>query len=57
MNTYNNYKYIQLKKEFTYGFNKKKKVVDDLSINFYENQITGLLGHNGAGKVNYLKRI
>jgi ABC-type multidrug transport system ATPase subunit len=21
-----------------------------MSINFYENQITGLLGHNGAGK-------
>jgi ATP-binding cassette, subfamily A (ABC1), member 3 len=24
--------------------------VNDISINFYENQITGLLGHNGAGK-------
>ena len=22
-----------------------------MSLNFYENQITGLLGHNGAGKV------
>jgi ATP-binding cassette subfamily A (ABC1) protein 3 len=27
-----------------------KKVVDSLSLNFYENQITGFLGHNGAGK-------
>ncbi len=26
------------------------KVVDSLSLNFYENQITGFLGHNGAGK-------
>jgi ABC-type multidrug transport system ATPase subunit len=25
-------------------------VVDNISIKFYENQITGLLGHNGAGK-------
>ena len=24
-----------------------------MSLNFYENQITGLLGHNGAGKVNF----
>lgn len=31
------------------GF-KEKTVVDNMSINFYENQITGLLGHNGAGK-------
>jgi len=36
-------------KHFKIGF-KNKKVVDDLSVNFYENQITGLLGHNGAGK-------
>lgn len=27
-----------------------KPAVDGLSINFYENQITALLGHNGAGK-------
>ena len=24
--------------------------MNNLSVNFYENQITGLLGHNGAGK-------
>ena len=36
-------------KKFRIGF-QDKTVVDNLSINFYENQITGLLGHNGAGK-------
>ncbi len=34
---------------------KKKVVVKNLSINLYENQITGFLGHNGAGKVKDLK--
>lgn len=29
---------------------KEKTVLNDISINFYENQITSLLGHNGAGK-------
>ena len=38
------------KKEFLIGF-KKKTAVDNLSLDFYQNQITGLLGHNGAGKV------
>lgn len=38
-----------LTKEFGRG-KKKKRVVNDLSINFYENQITSFLGHNGAGK-------
>ena len=28
----------------------KKLAVNDLSINFYEGQITSFLGHNGAGK-------
>ena len=37
-------------KEFRTGF-KTKRVVNNLSVNFYENQITGLLGHNGAGNV------
>jgi ATP-binding cassette, subfamily A (ABC1), member 1 len=31
-------------------FNKIKRAVDDLSINFYEGQVTTILGHNGAGK-------
>ncbi|KAK7490495.1 hypothetical protein BaRGS_00018281 [Batillaria attramentaria] len=30
--------------------NGKKLAVDDLTINFYEGQITSFLGHNGAGK-------
>ena len=29
---------------------KEVKAVCDLSINFYEGQITAFLGHNGAGK-------
>ena len=29
---------------------KKVKAVRDLSLNFYEGQITAFLGHNGAGK-------
>jgi ABC-type multidrug transport system ATPase subunit len=28
----------------------EKKVIDNLSINFYESEIFCLLGHNGAGK-------
>ncbi|KAG8455080.1 hypothetical protein GDO86_001341 [Hymenochirus boettgeri] len=30
--------------------NGKKVAVDELSLNFYEGQITSFLGHNGAGK-------
>nr|QUF59430.1 ATP-binding cassette transporter Abca3-like2 [Brachionus angularis] len=37
-------------KKFRSGLSKNKTVVDNLSLNFYQNQITGLLGHNGAGK-------
>lgn len=36
-----------LKKVYREG---KKLAVDNLSINFYEDQITSFLGHNGAGK-------
>nr|UOU03315.1 ATP-binding cassette subfamily A3-like 2 [Brachionus rubens] len=39
-----------ISKKFRYGISKSKTVVDNVSLNFYENQITGLLGHNGAGK-------
>ena len=44
--------FLNLKK-FNVGFfgQSEKTVVDSMSLNFYENQITGLLGHNGAGKV------
>ncbi|GFT33344.1 phospholipid-transporting ATPase ABCA1 [Nephila pilipes] len=31
-------------------YSNKKLAVDDLSLNFYEGQITSFLGHNGAGK-------
>lgn len=31
-------------------YDNHKVAVDDLSLNFYENQITSFLGHNGAGK-------
>ncbi|XP_070557065.1 uncharacterized protein [Ptychodera flava] len=34
-----------------YGNGKRRRaVVDDLTLNFYEGQITSFLGHNGAGK-------
>ena len=29
---------------------KERTVVNNLSLNFFEGQITALLGHNGAGK-------
>ena len=29
---------------------KEKTVVNNLTLNFFEGQITALLGHNGAGK-------
>ena len=32
-------------------YGQKKKAVENLSLKLYENQITALLGHNGAGKV------
>ena len=43
-------------KKFNVGFfgQEEKTVVDNMSLNFYENQITGLLGHNGAGKVSLI---
>jgi ABC-type multidrug transport system ATPase subunit len=31
-------------------YSGKKRAVDNLSLNFYEGQITSFLGHNGAGK-------
>jgi ABC-type multidrug transport system fused ATPase/permease subunit len=31
-------------------YNNNTKALDYLSVSFYENQITGFLGHNGAGK-------
>lgn len=35
-------------------FKRKKRVVDNINMNIYENQITVFLGHNGAGKTTLL---
>ncbi|BES89471.1 ATP-Hypothetical protein cassette sub-family A ABC1 member [Nesidiocoris tenuis] len=37
-------------KNLTKVYGNGKVAVDDLSMNFYEDQITSFLGHNGAGK-------
>jgi ATP-binding cassette subfamily A (ABC1) protein 1 len=37
-------------KNLTKIFDKSRIAVDNLTLNFYENQITSFLGHNGAGK-------
>ena len=34
-----------------------KRVVDDLSLTFYQNEIMVLLGHNGAGKTTTLNML
>lgn len=39
-----------LSKSFTCDDGSIINAVDELSVNFYENQITSFLGHNGAGK-------
>ncbi|CAD5209141.1 unnamed protein product [Bursaphelenchus xylophilus] len=31
-------------------YDNNTRALDDMHVNFYENQITGFLGHNGAGK-------
>lgn len=48
------YSAVYCLKDFKIGL-KTKRVVNNLSINFYENQITGFLGHNGAGTVVFLR--
>ncbi|KAF8767183.1 ATP-binding cassette sub-family A member 3 like protein [Argiope bruennichi] len=40
-------------KKFRTGF-RTKLVVNDLSLNIYQGQITALLGHNGAGKTTII---
>uniref|UniRef100_H2XS46 ABC transporter domain-containing protein n=1 Tax=Ciona intestinalis TaxID=7719 RepID=H2XS46_CIOIN len=42
-----------LKKVYSNG----KVAVDDLSLNFYESQITAFLGHNGAGKTTTMSML
>ena len=39
-----------MKKKFRTGLKKETTAINDLSVKFYENQVTCLLGHNGAGK-------
>ena len=34
-----------------------KTAVDNLSLNFYEGEITALLGHNGAGKTTTISML
>ena len=38
-------------------YNDSKLAVDNLTINFYENQITSFLGHNGAGKTTTMSML
>lgn len=33
-------------------YKKGKPAVDDLTVNFFQNQVTAFLGHNGAGKTS-----
>lgn len=33
-----------------YGWRNKRTAVNHLTVDFYKNQITSFLGHNGAGK-------
>ena len=41
----------------TKTYNDSKLAVDNLTINFYENQITSFLGHNGAGKTTTMSML
>ena len=41
----------------TKKYTDSKLAVDNLSINFYENQITSFLGHNGAGKTTTMSML
>ena len=33
-------------------YKKGKPAVDDFTVNFFQNQVTAFLGHNGAGKTS-----
>ena len=44
-------------KEFRLGRKNKRVAVDGLSMTFSKNEITGLLGHNGAGKSTTLSML
>lgn len=44
-------------RNLTKRYADSKLAVDNLSINFYENQITSFLGHNGAGKTTTISML
>lgn len=44
-------------RNLTKRYSDSKLAVDNLSINFYENQITSFLGHNGAGKTTTISML
>lgn len=44
-------------RNLTKRYSDSKLAVDNLSLNFYENQITSFLGHNGAGKTTTISML
>lgn len=44
-------------RNLTKRYSDSKLAVDNLSINFFENQITSFLGHNGAGKTTTISML
>lgn len=53
-------KYDITMKNITFSYNKKKTILDDVSLNFKENSLTAIVGESGSGKstiVNLLLRI
>ena len=46
-----------LKINLCFSFLGVKTAVDNLSLNFYEGEITALLGHNGAGKTTTISML
>ena len=50
-------KLVSLTKEFRLGRRNRRVAVDGLSMTFAKNEITGLLGHNGAGKSTTLSML
>lgn len=45
--------YIEIN-NLSFGYDKKKKVLEDLSVNFEEGRIIALIGKNGSGKSTFL---
>lgn len=40
-----------------FGFTERREVLKEMSIDFYPNEFSIILGHNGAGKSTLLKII